>query len=332
MSDVKRIFCAVSAAAIVLLASCSGGGEIPLVRRDFLFDTIVSISLYGVSDSAAGEKVLDGAFHLCIQYDALLSKTSQSGDVWRINNAGGAAVQVSPETAWLLELAGEYYRLSGGLFDITCGAETALWDFHTDEHAVPTDEQLAEAADRTGYDFLHIEGQTVWLDEGAQIDLGGIAKGYIADQAAAFLREHLAECGATGALIDLGGNIVTVGYKKDGEPWSIAVRSPFGEDEYPCVLRLGEKSVVTSGTYERSFEVDGVLYHHILDPRTGMPARTDIASATVISGSSAEGDALSTVCLLLGSEDAVRLIDSLPGIDVIIITNDGQILRTDEKK
>ena len=156
------------------------------------------------------------------------------------------------------------------------------------------------------------------------IDLGGIAKGYIADQAAAMCRGH-----CTAAVLNLGGNVYTVGQKPDGSRFGVGIRDPFGDAaDTCCAVYTGDLSVVTSGIYERWFERDGVRYHHILDPKTGMSAKSDLASATVLCGSSMTADAVATACIVLGSEGALQLLERL-SLDGLLITRNGEYLMTD---
>lgn len=306
----------------ILLYTCGCASSDNISSRSgFYFDTIISISLYDCENS---EELLKEAFELCGQLEQTLSKSAQGSDVWRVNHANGTPVSVSDVTAYLIDIAESYYNLSGGLFDITCGAETALWDFHAAEPSIPSEAQRAEAVNLTGFTAMQRLGNTVILPPGMQLELGGIAKGYIADR----LRVLLTARGAENAIINLGGNVVTIG-DNSGGMWRIGVKSPFSDTGYSCIINVGARSVVTSGIYERCFEADGVTYHHILDPRTAMPADTDIAGVTIISESSVDGDALSTVCLLLGSEKAAELIYQTDNTEAVIILRDGSIISTD---
>ena len=172
------------------------------------------------------------------------------------------------------------------------------------------------------YTQIKVEGNTVTLPEGMMIDLGGIAKGYIADELAAFLREQ----GVTSADLNLGGNVITIGRKPDGTAWRIGVQNPHGSrDESILILNLVDATVVTSGNYERYFELDGVRYHHILDPETGYPVSNGLASVSIITQSSMYADALSTACYVLGLEEGMALIEELEDVEAIFITEDLEI-------
>jgi thiamine biosynthesis lipoprotein len=279
----------------------------PISETHFLLDTICTITIYGAGDTS----LLKGAFELCAEYEALLSRTLEGSDIWRINHAGGSPVTVDPRTAALIEAALEFGDFSGGAFDITIGRLSELWDFNCNP-SVPSGSNLDDALKTVGYRQVIVTDDTVvqLIDPEAWLDLGGIAKGYIADQIASFLKEQ----GIGGAVIDLGGNIMVVGTKPDGNLWRVGVKQPFdGGSEIIGALTTGEASIVTSGIYERQFMQDGVLYHHILDPGTGMPAKSDIVSATIVTESSTVGDALSTILILAGSERAAELLPQIPG-------------------
>jgi thiamine biosynthesis lipoprotein len=222
----------------------------------------------------------------------------------------------------------EYGRFSGGQFDITIGRLSALWDF-SGRSGVPPGSDIESARDTIDYSQIIILGNTVRLaDPEALIDLGGIAKGYIADRLADFLRGR----GVAGAIIELGGDIILVGEKPDKTPWRIGVRQPFGErSELIGAVETSAAAIVTSGIYERMFEENGVIYHHILDPGTGMPVKSDVVSATVVAESAVAGDVLSTVIVLLGSERAVSLLWNMPGfVGAMLVLDNGELLQFGE--
>ncbi|MCL2495936.1 MAG: FAD:protein FMN transferase [Clostridiales bacterium] len=293
----------------------------PLSETRLLLDTVCTITIYDSADPALLTETLD----LCAAYESLFSRTVEGSDIWRLNHAGGAPVTVDAATVELLRAGLFYGDFSGGMFDITIGRLSALWDFGGIA-AVPAAEELAAARETTDYRRIDIAGDTVQMANAeAWLDLGGIAKGYIADMLAAFLKER----GVKSAVIDLGGNIVTVGLKPGDNLWRIGVEQPFsGSSKLVGVLNTGEASIVTSGIYERQFIENGVLYHHILDPGAGMPVKSDVISVTVVSESSMVGDALSTIILLLGSEKAAALLEQVPGLmGVVLMLENGELLQ-----
>ena len=160
------------------------------------------------------------------------------------------------------------------------------------------------------------------MDPNASVDVGAIAKGYIADR----IKDYMKKNGVKHAVIDLGGNILLLGSKTDGSKYNIGIQKPFGETGEPITsIKVANKSVVTTGIYQRYFEADGKIYHHILDPRTGYPCENTLYSDTIITDSSLTADALSTVCYLMGYETANDLIDQLENVDALFITNDNEI-------
>ena len=209
---------------------------------------------------------------------------------------------------------------------MTAGALTALWNFSgDDDFSVPPPEAIEAAQATVGYMQLTVDNLTVQLNGNARLDLGGIAKGYIADE----MKKTLLTQGVTSAVINLGGNVVTVGTHPDGKPFRIGVRKPFTETgEVIGVLSVGNLSVVTSGVDQRGAEADGVYYHHLIDLADGYPADTGLLSVTVISPQSADGDALSTVCYLLGTDGGAALIENIPETEAIFITTGGEIITT----
>ena len=310
------------ALSVLLLAGCTTKQTPVETAGDtrLLLDTYCTITVSALN----AQSLLEEAFYLCATYEELFSITLEESDVWSINHANGAPVTVAPETVELIKLGLEIGELSGGYFDISIGRLSTLWDF-TGQSGIPSEDAISLARSTVDYRQIIIDGNTVRLvDPEAWIDLGGIAKGYIADRIAEFLIGR----GATSAVIDLSGDVALAGEKQDGSPWRIGVRNPFGSrSELIGVVETGEASIVTSGTYERQFESDGVIYHHIIDPFTGMPVNTDIVGVTIVADSSTIGDALSTAVLLLGSERAAGFLDQVPGfIGALLVLENGTLM------
>ena len=312
----------------------SGGNSSPVSRDSFYFDTVCRIAVYdmeGMSEENAGAVIRD-AFSLCSEYEKLLSKTLEGSDIWNINHAQGKPVECDPRTIEVIGLGIRYAELTGGAFDITIGKAVDLWDFHTEDPKVPAAEDVANAMEHVDYRMIRTEGNTVTLeDPEGEIDLGGIAKGYIADRAAEFLRQKK----VTSAVISLGGNIECIGAKPNGKgstPFRIGIEAPYSDmSKVVGVSEAENATLVTSGVYERFFVADGKEYHHILDVKTGYPADTDILGVTIRGeeGHSADCDALSTSCLILGVEKAKELIGSLDGYEALFIDRDGNLSYTD---
>ena len=316
---------------MLLFSSCSAGSEgaapAPTATAaertsgvGFYFDTVFTIVLYG-----APEGLLDEIWADCARYEQLLSKTIQGSDVDRINHAGGQPVQVDHETWEILRRAVEVSDSSGHDFSVTIAPLTALWDFTDGTNRMPTDEERLAALPLVNDDLLVLgENDTVTLPEGMEVDLGGIAKGYIADQIAAAIRGRV-----LGATLNFGGNVYAVGIKPDASPFRVGIRDPQGGDnDSIAVVSVSDLSVVTSGIYERYFELNGVRYHHILDPETGISSDSDLASATIISKSSMTADAMATACIVMGRDKALQYLAE-QGMDGLLITRSGEIVTTD---
>ena len=221
----------------------------------------------------------------------------------------------------LLKRGIEYSRETGGKFNIAIEPLTSLWNFSSATPKVPADNDIKEALGHLDYSKIVIEGNHVTLpDTSYGVDLGAIAKGYIADK----VKEYLLGKGVKSALINLGGNVLLVGSKPDGSDFAVGLQDPLGNrNEYKEVVKTSDLSVVTSGTYERNFTEGGKTYHHILDPSTGYPYENDLVAVTIISKTSVEGDALSTSCFALGLEDGMKFAES-HGVHAVFVTKDGR--------
>ena len=308
--------------SFLLLTACTQSSA-PINRQGFYFDTVIRITLYDTKD----EVLLDHCFALAENYEAMLSRTKENSDIWNLNHADGAFVPLHEDTLILLQTALSYARLTDGKIDPTIGSVSKLWNFTDPDAAVlPEDALLAQALSHVDYRAVTIDGdRAALLDPDAELDLGFIAKGYIADR----MKEYLVSQGVTSALINLGGNVLTIGNKPDGTPFKIGIQKPFAADGISAfTLSVTDLSVVSSGNYERYFEKDGTIYHHILDTKTGCPIWNNLSGVTVLCSSSMEGDTLSTTCFVLGAEKGMALIESLPDTEAVFITSDGEILRS----
>ncbi len=283
----------------------------PLVKNGFYFNTIIAIQLNDSQD----ESLIDTCFDMANTYEHYFSRTLEGSDIYNINHANGAPVEVHDETAELIRYGIAFGDLSGGVFDISIGALTDLWDIPNNNGTIPAQTQIDAALATVDYRQITVDGNTVTLgNPDAALDLGGIAKGYAADR----MREYLNANGACEGFINLGGNVLTLGQKANDEPYHIGIRKPFGEDgETITAVDVTDRSIVTSGRYERYFEKDGHIYHHILDPKNGYPYDNGLNGVTILSDSSMAGDALSTICFALGQEKGTEFLSSMPSNDFL---------------
>lgn len=319
---VKKLLRSVAVALIIAFAAASGGCAPRWnTALGYYFDTFVSLQ------GRCKESVLQEALQECARYEALLSKNRQDSDVWRLNHAQGERVPVSEETRAILSMAQEVSEASHGWFDVTIAPASALWDFKAEAPALPEAAALAEAAALVDYTQVTIAPAGVCLGEGQSIDLGGIAKGYVADALVSFLADR----GVTDALVNIGGNVKALGQNERRGPWQVAIQDPAGQygSGVGVVSLPSGYSLVTSGVYERGFDLDGVRYHHILDPHTGYPIQNGVASVSILAQSSLLADALSTACFALGAEEGLALAAAY-GVEAFFILADGSTMYTEE--
>ena len=322
-SQKNSIILTVAALLLLLIGSItavlSRSEKKPVSQTEFALDTICTVTLYNWDGE--GQQLLSDVFTLCRQYENLLSTTVSGSDIYKINHSHGKTVTVSTETAQLLSDALSYCEMSGGKFDITIYPVKQLWDFSGNNGAIPDQDTLERSLRQVNYRQMVIEKNRVTLPEGSGIDLGAIAKGYITDRIAEYLQNRHVRF----AVIDFGGNIRVIGTKPDGSHWKVGIQKPFDSASIITVQAVDE-SVVTSGIYQRYFTENGRLYHHILDPSTGMPCDTGLASVTVIAQSAEQADALSTVCMLLGYEASCQLLRNYPDTRAYFVTSDMNVL------
>ena len=283
------------------------------------FDTPNSVTVFGpVGKDADVEGVLLEVRRMCLEFHRLWSFSFPASDIARINEPC-EHVQVDMRTALLISSM-KLFRETEPAFDFTVGPVSFVWKR---AERVPSDEELEEALSHVGAGKVSVVGDVVEkADPLVQVDIGGAAKGFVADSVAAYLRS----AGVASADIDLGGNLFMVGEHPAGRPWRVSVRVPEGVSAKAPIVEVRNQSVVTSGSYERFVEIGGKRYQHIVDARTGWPSDSDIISATVVSASSLQADMLATTTLLAGSSEFNALTARHPEARFIAITADGAVL------
>lgn len=328
-------------AIIISQTGCTSKEKAPVSDTQYdLLNTTCKITIYDINKQEA-QNLIDEAFSLCKDYENILSKTIEGSDVYKINHSNGKPVLVSNATATLINKGIYYGTISEDRFDITIGKLANLWDFSSNNPKVPSNQKIQNAIDTIDYTKLHYKENLisesnanideigeVWIEQpGAELDLGGIAKGYIADR----VSEFLVDKGVKSAIVNLGGNIVAIGEKKDGSSWNIGIEKPFsGTSKIIGSVQVKNKTIVTSGIYERMFEENGVLYHHILDVKTGYPVDSNVEAVTLVAdfGKSMDCDALSTICLIIGVDKGLELIEGIDGVEASFIDKSGNIKLT----
>jgi len=293
-------------------------------REEAIMGTRVAVELWS-EDRALAERAMDAVIAEMRRTDELMSTYKPESQLSQVNaHAHERPVQVDPDIIEVVERSFEVSRMSGGAFDITYASVGYLYDYRA--HQRPTDAQIAAAL--PGVDFRKVqvdrEAHTIrFLREGVRIDLGGIAKGYAVDRAV----QHLRELGIRHAMVNAGGDTRLLGDHR-GKPWMVGIRDPRSAGRVVMRVPLADEAISTSGDYERYFEEDGVLYHHILVPSTGRSAR-GVRSATVIGPDATLTDGLSTTLFVLGVERGMQLIARLPGVEAVMVDDEGRIFYSD---
>lgn len=328
----------------VLTVLCGCGNNIQKYESTGVgMGTVISWTIYTEGD---GTEVLEELWERLEETEAEIAWRRENSEVSGMNLSAG-----NPDGYVLLEnLQAEFAKIwqisrdSGGALDVTIAPVVRLWDIDTwavaEESEIseagnflPTESEIAEKLSLTGYEKVKIEGNRIFLPEGCRLDFGAVGKGMACDRILTFLEEsQKTEESVEAAVCSLGGNILTYGKKPDGTPWKVGITDPFQTDHYLGVLTLtGTNFVTTSGDYERYVEVDGVRYHHIIDPHTGYPAASGLRSVTILSEDGLTGDALSTACFVLGQEKALKLAGQY-GVEILMVTNEGEIIMSEGMK
>ncbi len=321
---------------ICISMSCAGCSLMSQRKQyqntSFAMGTVISQNMYGGKEEIAGEvlAVINGL-------EKTISWRLEGTDVDRVNDAAGTdtSVEVSHKLAGWLTACEKVSEKSKGALDITIGAVARLWDIGGENPRIPGQDELETAMERLDMDELKIEGNKVsFLRKGGQLDLGAVGKGIACDEIYDYIVTNYPDINGT---FSVGGSVLIYGEKPNGQPWKVGIRDPRGEEgAYMGSLTFSQKTgekinVSTSGDYEKYFEVDGVRYHHILDPDTGAPAESDLISVTIISESGFLTDALSTACFVAGKDDGLKLAEEFDA-DAVVITKTNEIHMTEGAK
>lgn len=307
----------------VLLAGCSGIQTSTPVSHGtfFAMDTVMDFQIYGDT------KLLRNAEEIVTDLEKKVSVTDPDSEIYAINLQGAGTL--TGEAEELMKLALSMCSRTDGMLDISVYPVVRAWGFTTGAYQIPETETLQKLLPLVDYTKIQYDSATgqVTIPEGMTIDLGSIAKGYAGQLAAQYLRDH----GVTSALLNLGGNVQTIGSKPDGTPWSIGIQDPKGSSPM-MALSVSDQAVITSGGYERYFEQDGQTYWHIMDPATGRPARSGLLSVSVIGEQGSVCDALSTALFVMGLEKAARFWAASDDFEAIFVTDTGEIYLTEGLK
>lgn len=321
-----KIFLLLCVTLAAPLSGCGRNNTEPVEKTEVILGTPCTIKLYDHPSDSTFTKVFDRLKEI----EDKMSINKEMSEVIDINNnAGIRYAKVSDDTFEVIK-KGLYYSSLYDKFDITIGPLVKLWNISFDNAVnarIPSDEEIKERIPLVNYKNVLLnesEKKVMLKEKGMMIDLGGIAKGYAADEAVKILKEN----GVEHAIVNLGGNVMTLGGRPDGNPWTIGIQHPFSQrGSYVGTVKVNNQTVVTSGIYERYIEVDGKIYHHILDKSTGYPIDNNLLSVTIITNKSVDGDGLSKV-FGLGVEKGMEFIQDLENTEAIFITKDNKIFIT----
>ncbi len=320
------VILAVAIACILVFIFVTGKCEkTEIIKSSYALGTIINLKAYG----SKAEKATEEAIERLNNIDDKMSAFKENSEISRINsNAGISSEIVSKDTYFVIKNAIKYSKILERTFDPTIRPLVKLWSIGTKEEKIPKSSQVEEALKLVNCDDVILDdtNHSIMLKHKKQaLDVGGIAKGFAADEVRDIFNKHNIKSG----LIDLGGNIFALGSKEENTPWRVGIQNPFkSRGEYIGILSVQNKSVVTSGNYERYFMKDGRRFHHIIDPITGYPSQSKIISATIISDNSIDGDGLSTGAYILGIDKSLKIIEEIEGIDAIFITEDKKVYMT----
>ncbi len=302
--------------SLLLLFTGCRKKEVSKTATIFAMDTVMEFTVYGNSE------IMPQLEATVREMENRLSVTVDGSEV-AVWNRGGSET-FSPDTADLVARALEYCRRTDGALDITVCPLMRAWGFTTETYRVPSAEELAELLEKVDYRHIKADGTTFCKSAGTEIDLGAVAKGELGNRLIRMLRES----GVKSALLNLGGNVVALGNRPDGAAWRIAIEDP-GKEGYAGVLQVTDSAVVTSGGYERNFTQNGVVYHHLLDPKTGLPASSGLLSVTVVGADGMLCDAMSTACFVMGLEKSIEQWKTYRDFEAVFLTEAGDIYLTE---
>lgn len=322
----KRIII-VCALICLITTSCIKKEYVRYSDNTYVLGTFVSIDIFSNED--IDEEVFDTIFNRLRDIEQKMTINKEDSEIQKVNlNAGKDFVEVSEDTMYVINTGLDYTKLTDSRFDISVGPLVKLWNIGFENENVPSQEEIEKSLKLIDASSIELDesNNLVKLEkEGMIIDLGGIAKGYATDEVVQILREY----GFESAIINLGGNIFCYGSKPDGNDYKIGIRDPFkSSSDYMGVVQLSNRSVVTSGVYERNFTESGKIYHHILDTETGFPVDNNLEAVSIIADKSINADALSTGVFSMGLEEGFNFIENIENVEAIFVTSQKEVYVT----
>ncbi len=311
-------------ACMLALAAC---GSVNMAQKQiFAMDTVMTLTAYGKK----ADDALDAASSVIVSMQAELDPELPTSTTYAINHADGKNVVVNSQIAKMLSTAKAVYERTDGALDLSIYPVVRLWGFTNGHYYVPTYEELSMQLAHKAYDKMVLTSYpatgsySVSFPTGTEISFAAIAKGCAAETAVSAMRQ----AGADAGIVSLGGNVQTFGSKPEGGKWTVAIQDPNNTANYVGTVQVGEAAIVTSGSYQRFFEFDGNLYHHIINPLSGSPTSNSLLSATIICEDGTLADALSTAMFVLGESRALNYWRQYGGFEMILINKSNQVICT----
>ena len=303
---------------LALLLSLTGCSEQKVTKQIFAMDTYMELSAYGKN----AEVGLSDVISTINQYALALDPEVESSAVYAFNHAEGEEVTLDPAIADMLATAKQIWQQTNGALDLTVYPIVKAWGFIDSAHTVPSAEDLEQLRTVPCFEDVDIDIHTITMPAGTEISFGAVAKGAMAERSKLILTDY----GIESAFLSLGGNVQTVGTKPDGSLWRVGVQDPNNLSTHLGIVSIGEAALVTSGSYQRYFEADGKLYHHIIDPKTAAPAESGLQSVTIVCDSGTMADCLSTAMFILGEEAAIQYHSTYGGFAMVLVTDDNRVV------
>jgi len=306
---------------VVAIVWMAGSGERRFSATRIMLGTDVTVTVVS-SGQASAKANMEAAFARIAALEKCLSAHTKDSELSRaVRSSVHEPVSISPDLFAALSAGAAWHKRTKGTFDITIGPLLSLWKKCGKENRLPSDKEIEEAKSRMGVPEIVLDpaARTIRLSgRSLQIDLGGLGKGFCADEAAKTLRKR----GVDAALVAVAGDIYALGSRPDGTPWSVGVQDPRDPNNRKALLTtlyLTDWAVSTSGNYQRFVTIQGQRYSHIVDPRTGRPADA-VPSVTVVGPNTLTTDILGTALSILGVEDGLAMVEDMPGIEALFVT------------
>lgn len=313
-----KIRCVLMIVVVLMISGCTVSKEQSSEKTIFAMDTIMELTAYGDHSRDA----IDDAVNEIKRLELKFNRNDERSEIYKINHS--IETDVSEESARLISYAYEIGDMTDGAFDITIAPIMDLWGFYSKQFRLPNDDEILSELNHVNYKKINAQGTYIELPNGVQVDLGGIAKGYTSSRIMDIFKKNDIKSG----IVSLGGNVHVLGTKPDGKEWRVAIKDPLVQEDVVGAVEVSDKAVITSGGYQRYFKQNGEVYHHIIDPKTGYPSKSEAASVTVVSDNATLADALSTGIFVMGLDNGIDFWRHNQQFEFVLVDTDGRIYVT----